>query len=186
MLKSGRFGYTTDGMPAVIDDTTKMVVVTNSSTGSYRVDITVGRNPKHCLAPTWALTNGLKNGALTWGQYRAGYMELLRQRWPKRKAEFLELSLQGMRYDVYLMCFCANAEQCHRSLAIEAMAKVATLVKGPSTSYRLACERAADIAAGKKPRTEASKTPIVLEAHVRALVEYAEQEAERQLNRCEA
>lgn len=186
MYKSGRFGHTAEGMPAVIDDATQMVVVTNSSTGSFRMDITVGRNPNHPLAPTWALTNGLKRGTLTWEQYRDGYFALLRERWPTRKAEFVELALQGLRYDVYLMCFCSDFRQCHRSLALEALAKVTALVKGPGTSFRLAQQRAADIAAGKKPRTEATTTPIVLEAHVREFLTYEKHEQERLSNRCEA
>lgn len=140
----------------LVDDATRLLAHANKEQGEYVINITVGRNPDHCLAPTWALVNGLKKGTLSWEQYREGYLQLLRDRYPSRKAEFLQLAAQSVKYTLYLACFCRDPKTCHRSLAVEAMAKVVAKVTQGTSSKALAEENAALIAQGKKAKKKAT------------------------------
>ena len=85
--------------------------------GYEMIDITVGSNPEHPLAPTWELVNGYRRGLLTEENYTVQYAELLLERWTEVDG-FLG-HIAGM--DVALGCYCRPGDFCHRLLVADWM-----------------------------------------------------------------
>jgi uncharacterized protein YeaO (DUF488 family) len=81
------------------------------------IDISVKHAPNHVLAPTWELVMGFKKGRIAWEQYEGQYLQLLRDRYKTKKAEFDELVQMAMQEDIVLICFCVSDSTCHRRLA---------------------------------------------------------------------
>lgn len=108
-----------------------------SYTGLDRLDTTVksGSGLGKLFAPTWELVGGIKHhetaGAdarwvkytpLTQEEYSAGYYALLRVRYRKNAASFLELL---DRERMTMCCYCAADRFCHRHLAVTILEKIA-------------------------------------------------------------
>jgi protein gp37/uncharacterized protein YeaO (DUF488 family) len=75
------------------------------------------------LAPTWEMVRASKSGAITWEQYTAKYLTLLRQRYASDPTPFLDIL---RRQRVVLKCYCPAGANCHRHLAIDVLSKIAT------------------------------------------------------------
>lgn len=83
--------------------------------GARGLDITIkSAGPiGKAFAPTWPMVMGIKNGTMSWEEYRQKYIELMR--WSYRKNPDAWSAVMGMD-QVTLLCYCRNAEYCHRSL----------------------------------------------------------------------
>lgn len=86
--------------------------------GEIKLDITVGRNPKHVLAPSWEILNAFRDGSIDWRGYEARYRFLLQERFNTgRREEFIEILRLANETTVHLACFCGLQQNCHRNLA---------------------------------------------------------------------
>lgn len=95
------------------------------------IDITLKNNPEHFLAPDdWQMVLDAKFNKIPFEKYKTYYQNLIRERWDKRKEEFLELAREGATKDVCLKCFCSNnTEHCHAVLAASFMNALVEKVK---------------------------------------------------------
>jgi len=105
MIKTARLGY-------------------RASAGEVAIDITVKRNPKHVLSPTWDMVMAYIQNRITWEQYTERYLEILRKRWVSRRKEFNYLVRKAKYKTLILMCYCEDEKHCHRSLAKMVLDKV--------------------------------------------------------------
>jgi uncharacterized protein YeaO (DUF488 family) len=88
--------------------------------GETVVDITVKNSPDHVLSPTWDMVLGFQRKAISWDEYEEAYVDLMRKRWKDgRKGEFVELARKSRTQTLVFVCFCADENLCHRSLAKE-------------------------------------------------------------------
>jgi uncharacterized protein YeaO (DUF488 family) len=94
--------------------------------GQKVIDITVKNNKNHVLAPTWDMVMELKNGKISWEEYKAKYIGLLEKRFRTRKKEFESLIQMEQAKEIYwFVCFCKDENFCHRKLAKEFIEKLA-------------------------------------------------------------
>jgi uncharacterized protein YeaO (DUF488 family) len=94
------------------------------------LDVTVksARPEDACLAPTWALVLGVKDGTLSWTEYADRYTQLLRVRWntvPAARRRMEQLAQQAALGDVTLCCYCREPQRCHRSLLAGILTRIA-------------------------------------------------------------
>ena len=110
--------------------------------GSDKLDITVksGRGIGKELAPSWELVRGFKSvrcahrrpvrtgsrdlrltGKLSWDEYEAGYLEMLRKVWVEKRWVFRRLFRMGR---VTFVCYCRDDRFCHRRLLREVLVKI--------------------------------------------------------------
>lgn len=74
------------------------------------------------FAPTWDLVMGSKRGELSWGEYTAGYLQLLRQRFHQNNAMFR--LVMASEKPVVFKCYCAKGKNCHRLLLVDVFRKL--------------------------------------------------------------
>ena len=78
------------------------------------------------FAPTWQMVMDWKQGAINWDTYSQHYTELMRERYQKNQAAFLE-ALQSD--ELIICCYCkdthASTRHCHRYLLVDILHKVA-------------------------------------------------------------
>jgi len=108
-IGTARIGYWGHAGQRVLDTTIK------SATGLGTV-----------FAPTWSKVMDWKRGAIDWNTYTNQYTELMRERYHKNQAAFLEV----LQSDVLIVCcYCkdthASTRQCHRYLLVDILHKVA-------------------------------------------------------------
>jgi uncharacterized protein YeaO (DUF488 family) len=78
---------------------------------------------KHPLAPGWDIVLDLKNGKISWVQYKEEYLARLRKLWRQKPEEFLNLLKDG----TVLVCYCKDHTQCHRTILAEVLVKIGKL-----------------------------------------------------------
>lgn len=66
------------------------------------------------LGPVLPLMRGFRGGAVDWTDYRRRYLVGLRR--PEAQAQVDEVLALARRRPVTLLCHCADARRCHRSL----------------------------------------------------------------------
>jgi hypothetical protein len=100
------------------------------------IDVTIKNNPGHVLAPDdWQKVLDVKFGKISRQEYKAYYLNLIRERWATRKQEFIELAKVGAVEDIKLKCFCPMKDKfCHCYLAAEFMNQLIQKLKlnGPT------------------------------------------------------
>lgn len=78
------------------------------------------------FAPTWSMVMDWKRGAMDWDTYTKHYTDLMRERYQKNQAAFLE-ALQSD--ELIVCCYCkdthASTRHCHRYLLVDILHKVA-------------------------------------------------------------
>ena len=91
--------------------------------GSDKLDITVksGRGIGKELAPSWELVRGFKRGEISWNEYEAGYLEMLRKVWVEKRWVFRRLFRMGR---ATFVCYCRDDRFCHRRLLREVVVKI--------------------------------------------------------------
>jgi hypothetical protein len=84
--------------------------------GIGRLDITVkGTDPiGKIFAPTWAMVQGIKNGGLSWEEYKDMYHRLMFRSFGQHREVWEEVMARDDL--VVLVCFCPDHTKCHRSL----------------------------------------------------------------------
>ena len=106
---TARIGYRGHVRQRVLDTTIK------SATGLGAV-----------FAPTWLMVMDWKRGAIDWDTYTKQYIELMRERYQKNQAAFLE-ALQSD--ELIICCYCKDSHtstrHCHRYLLVDILHKVA-------------------------------------------------------------
>ena len=111
------------GIRRVIDvrlfNTSQLAGYTKKGDLEYLVREIVGAQYVHMpmLAPTKAILNGYKKGAITWEQYETAFNKLI----ATRQIERLLTSEQAG--EGCLLCSEASAKQCHRRLVAEYLAR---------------------------------------------------------------
>lgn len=74
------------------------------------------------LAPTWDIVWGVKKAQISEQEYETSYLAILRERYSRDKAAFLEiLALE----EVTLTCYCRAGKFCHRHIAVNVLEKIA-------------------------------------------------------------
>jgi uncharacterized protein YeaO (DUF488 family) len=101
------------------------------------INITVKLAPNHVLSPTPELFWGFKKGRITWAEYEARYLQLLRDRYKTRKSEFDEMVQMALLEDIVLICFCTDEQYCHRRLAKAVLDK---LIEKAKKEQRVVCD----------------------------------------------
>ena len=78
------------------------------------------------FAPTWSMVMDWKRGVIDWDTYTKQYTELMRERYQKNQATFLEVLQSDV---VIICCYCkdtyASTRHCHRYLLVDILHKVA-------------------------------------------------------------
>ena len=92
----------------------------------HGIDITIKNNPNHVLSPdSWDMVLNVKFKKISYEEYKAYYLNLLKVRWESRKEEFKELARRGAKEDIKLRCFCQMKDKfCHCYLASAFMNKL--------------------------------------------------------------
>ena len=108
VVRTGRVGY--QSVDALVLDTTA-----KAKGGQGKV-----------FAPTWDMVMASKRGEISWAEYTAQYLSLLRKRYQQNRRLFEEVAAAG---DVVVLCYCPNTvtgdRHCHRYLLAEVLVKVA-------------------------------------------------------------
>lgn len=91
------------------------------ASGIEVIDTTVkgGKTP---FAPTWDIVHAHKSYEITDEEYRARYIELMRESWREHRDEWLHFI---MKPNYALCCFCRPGNFCHRHILREMFEKVA-------------------------------------------------------------
>ena len=109
VVKTGRIGY--QSADALVLDTTA-----KAKGGKGKV-----------FAPTWDMVMASKRGEISWAEYTAQYLSLLRRRYKQNRRLFEEVVAAR---DVVVLCYCQNSvvgdRHCHRYLLADVLVKVAT------------------------------------------------------------
>lgn len=78
------------------------------------------------FAPTWSMVMNWKHGVMDWHTYIKQYTELMRERYRKNQAAFLEV-LQS--HELIICCYCkdthTSTRHCHRYLLVDILHQVA-------------------------------------------------------------
>ena len=78
------------------------------------------------FAPTWDMVMSSKRGKISWEEYTARYIKLMRQRFAEKNHAF---GVAVRFQDIVLTCYCAdkseNGRTCHRYLLEDILTKVA-------------------------------------------------------------
>lgn len=83
--------------------------------GLDKLDITVKGNDtlgKH-FAPTWKMVMDLKNGIISWDNYKYQYYSILYNQFDKNPHYFKVIYSKP---EITFVCYCSNPERCHRTL----------------------------------------------------------------------
>lgn len=108
-LRTGRIGYRGAKGNNVLDTTAK------SGSGIGKV-----------FAPEWSFLMQYKQGELSWQEYEAKYLALLRKRYAQNKEPF---EAACRMKSVVLLCYCknsvSNGQRCHRYILVQVLSKVA-------------------------------------------------------------
>ena len=78
------------------------------------------------FAPTWDMVMGSKKGKISWEEYTAQYLKLMRQRFAEDSGAF---GTAVLFEDIVLTCYCQDSSEgeqhCHRYLLVDLLTKVA-------------------------------------------------------------
>jgi len=66
----------------------------------------------HVLSPSWDVINSVKKGEITHEEAERRYTQEMRS--PECQAAIEQLALRGLKEDVFLVCFEAPGDPCHR------------------------------------------------------------------------
>ena len=128
--------------------------------GPDRVDVTrKGGSP---FGPSWPLLqhflairrSGKETGSV-WADYRAAYLQEMRALYRVNPAPFLALAAR----DATLVCYCTDAERCHRTLLADILVKLGAEYGGeragcspdPAACHRLATQVSGRLLGGDAP-----------------------------------
>jgi uncharacterized protein YeaO (DUF488 family) len=89
--------------------------------GHKGLDITVKSGDK-TFAPSWNIVMDLKNGNITWEQYKEKYTQMMRKSYKQNTKRWLELINKD---ELTLICYCTDPNRCHRTLLADMLVKVA-------------------------------------------------------------
>jgi uncharacterized protein YeaO (DUF488 family) len=96
-----------------------------------RLDISVSSGDK-AFAPKWPMVNGLRNGRLSWPDYRKQYTILMRESYRFHRVAWEQL-LERRR--VVLVCYCTDVARCHRLVLAEILVKLGARYLGENAWF---------------------------------------------------
>ena len=82
----------------------------------------IGLEDWRAFAPSYALLRAGKRGEISWPEYAERYRGELRELWRRRGPELFGELLERCAEGRALVCFCPDAEECHRSVLAEVLA----------------------------------------------------------------
>lgn len=101
-----------------------------SRIGNKGLDITV-KSGDSTFSPSWDIVMDLKNGNISWEQYKDKYTQMMRKSYKENNNRWLEVLNKD---ELTLLCYCTDFNRCHRSLLAKMLVKVAK-TKGMKVDY---------------------------------------------------
>lgn len=97
----------------------------------HGIDITIKNNPSHVLSPdSWDMVLKVKFKKISYEEYKAYYLNLLKVRWGTRKKEIVALAEEGAKEDIKLRCYCPMKDKfCHCYIAAAFLNKLIEKLK---------------------------------------------------------